>query len=118
MSLHLELKEHIKSHFSDQLEGEPTLRQDALQIQFDTGLLMELRYLNRDEYSLKWLWGDAELRIDTAPLHADLSTYPNHFHDADANLRPDPVTVPGREPWDNVRELIGRVLQDPLLETK
>jgi len=117
MSLHLELKDRIESQYADQLEEEPQLRQDALQLRFDTGLAMELRYLNSHEYSLQWAWGDAELRIDTAPLHKGLTTFPNHFHDADANLRPDLVTIPGREPWENIKDLIDRVLQDPLLNT-
>ena len=117
MSLHHMLKERIAAHYAGQLEQEPQLRQDALQLHFDSCLVMELRYPNSQEYSLQWLWGDVELRIDTAPLHTDLSTYPNHFHDADANLRPDPVTIPGRAPWDNVRELIELLLEDPLLES-
>jgi len=118
MSLHHLLKEQIVAHYSDQLAIEPQLKQDALQLKFDSGLAMELRYLNRNEYSLQWLWGDAELRIDTAPLHRNLATFPNHLHDADENLRPDTVTQSGREPWDNVRLLIERLLQDPLLEYK
>lgn len=117
MSLHHMLIEHIASHYSGQLERAPQLRQDALQLHFDSGLMMELRYLNTQEYSLQWLWGDAELRIDTAPLHKELSTFPNHLHDAEARLRPDTMTVPGRDPWENVRQLIDRLLEDPLLES-
>ena len=93
------------------------LKQDALLILFDTGLAVEVRYLNPNEYSIQWAWGDAELRIDTAPLHKELSTFPNHLHDADANLHPDTVTVFGSAPWNNVRQLIDRLLQDPLLES-
>ncbi|HDH09162.1 MAG TPA: hypothetical protein ENG96_06785 [Gammaproteobacteria bacterium] len=117
MSLHLELKAHIEAHYADQLDGETQLKQDALLAQFGTGLAVELRYLNPVEYSIQWAWGDAELRIDTAPLHKDLSTFPNHFHDADANLHPDALTIPGREPWDNIRQLIDKLLQNPLLES-
>lgn len=117
MSLHLELKARIEAHYADQLDGEMQLKQDALLALFDTGLAVELRYLNPNEYSIQWAWGDAELRIDTAPLHKELSTFPNHLHDADANLHPDTLTVPGRDPWDNVRQLIDKLLQDPLLES-
>lgn len=117
MSLHWELKAHIEAHYTEQLDGAMQLKQDALQALFDTGLAIEFRYLNANEYSIQWAWGDAELRIDTAPLHKELSTFPNHLHDADANLRPDMLTVPGKEPWDNVRKLIDRLLQDPLLES-
>ncbi len=117
MSLHLELKTRIEAQYANQLDGEIQLKQDALLALFDSGLALELRYLNANEYSIQWAWGDAELRIDTAPLHKELSTFPNHFHDADAKLHPDTLTVPGKEPWDNVRHVIDRLLQDPLLET-
>lgn len=116
MSIHHLLKEQIVALYSEQLDIEPQLKQDALQIKFDSGLALEIRYLNRNEYSLQWLWGDAKLCIDTAPLHSELTTFPNHLHDADDNVRPDTVTRPGREPWDNVRLLIDRLSLDPLLE--
>lgn len=117
MTIHHLLKERIETHYADQLAREPQLLQDALQLQFDSGLVMELRYFNDLEYSLQWLWGDAELRIDTAPLHKHLASYPHHRHDADGNLHPDTLTVPGREPWENVRQVIDRLLHDPLLES-
>lgn len=117
MSLHLELQEHINTHYADQLDGETQLKQDALLALFDTGLEIELRYLNPNEYSIQWAWGEAKLRIDTAPLHKELPSFPNHIHDADDKLRPDTLTVPGSEPWENVRKLIDKLLQDPLLES-
>lgn len=117
MSLHLELQAHIQSHYADRLDGDTQIKQDALIALFDTGLALELRYLNPNEYSIQWAWGDAELRIDTAPLHKELPSFPNHLHDADAKLQADTLTVPGRAPWDNVRQLLDRLLQDPLLES-
>ncbi|TCV83274.1 toxin-antitoxin system TumE family protein [Sulfurirhabdus autotrophica] len=117
MSLHIDLKESIEAHYPDQLDGEIQLKQDALLVMFDSGLALELRYLNPHEYSIQWAWGDAELRIDTAPLHKELSTFPNHLHNADGHLLPDLLTVPGRAPWDNVKQLIDALLLDPLLES-
>ena len=117
MSLHLELRERIEEAYGDSLDGEVRLTQDALLVLFDGGLAVELRYLDPREYSLQWAWGDAELRIDTAPLHGGLPTYPNHLHDADGRLRADPVTVPGRDPWKNVQALLDRLQEDPLLES-
>lgn len=117
MSLHMDLQAHIEAHYADRLDGATQLKQDALLALFDTGLAVELRYLNPNDYSIQWAWGDAELRIDTAPLHRELSTFPNHLHDADARLRPDLLTVPGREPWDNVRSVIDRLLEAPIFES-
>lgn len=117
MSLNIELQARIAEHYADQLDGETQLKQDAVIAMFDTGLAIELRYLNPTEYYIKWAWGDAELHIDTAPLHKELSSFPNHLHDADAKLRSDTLTTPGKEPWDNVKQLIDKLLQDPLLES-
>lgn len=116
MSLHLELKERIESCYGDQLPAGVELKQDALQLQFDSGLVLELRFASAEEYAFNWVWGDAELRIDTAPLHPALKTYPHHLHDADEMLRDDPLTQPGALPWDNTRRVIDALLQDPLLQ--
>lgn len=115
MSLHLELKEQIESAYGAHLPGGAQLQQDALLLEFDSGLKMELRFASAEEYALAWLWGDAELRIDTAPLHDSLATHPNHLHDEEGRVRADPLTTPGAPPWDNVRKLIDAVLLDPLL---
>ncbi len=115
MSLHLELKQQIEDCYGAQLPAGVELRQDALLLQFDSGLALELRFASADEYAFNWIWGDAELRIDTAPLHPELKTCPHHLHDAEDNLREDPLTQPGAVPWSNVRKVIDAVLADPLL---
>ncbi|MBV2236045.1 MAG: hypothetical protein KUL75_10950 [Sterolibacterium sp.] len=117
MNLHLELKEQLETAYGTQLPAGVTLHQDALLMNFDNGLALEVRYANADEYAINWLWGDARLRIDTAPLHEGLATYPNHFHDVDEQIRPDPLTRPGAAPWDNLRRLIDALLEDPLLQS-
>ena len=117
MSLHLELKERIEDAYGEQLPGGVELKQDALLLQFDSGLALELRFASADEYAISWLWGDAEMRIDTAPLHAPLKSQPNHFHDDEGRVRDDPLTRPGIAPWDNVRTVIDALLADPLLQS-
>lgn len=115
MNLHLDLKDKIETHYAGQLAGDAVLKQDALFVTFDDGLQVELRYLNPEEYSIGWVWGSALMRVDTAPLHAGLGTFPNHFHDLDGNVREDRITKPGRAPWDNVRNLLDALLKDPCL---
>lgn len=117
MSLHLELKEQIEAHYAAHLPTGVALRQDALMLEFDNGLRMELRFASAHEYLLSWLWGDAELRIDTAPLHPELATQPNHYHDEEGRVHADPLTQPGAAPWDNLRKVIDAVLNDPLLQS-
>ena len=115
MSLHLDLQTRIEAHYGRRLSEGVGLRQDALLLRFDNGLVVELRFASADEYAIAWLWGDAERRIDTAPLHPALRTQPNHLHGSDGRLHDDPLTVPGAAPWDNVRRVIDALLVDPLL---
>ncbi len=116
MSLLPELSESLVEHYGERLSGAPSLAQDALTASFDTGLSVELRFASSEEYSIRWRFEGWSLGIDTAPLHTGLATFPNHLHVADGTPRPDPLTQPGRAPWDNVRAVVERVLDDPLLE--
>lgn len=118
MMLHTELAEQLVSHYGARLTAPPQLAHDALTASFDTGVAVELRFASDSEYSLRWAYGDAELRIDTAPLHPQLATYPNHLHDADGQLRADPLTIPGRLALDNLCAVLDAILQEPLLESR
>ena len=118
ISLHLMLKDKIEEHYAHLLSDPVRLAQDALLLFFDSGLMVEVRYFSQDEYSIGWRWGDAELRIDTAPVHADCITFPHHLHDDSAVLRADTMTVPGTACWLNFSRLIDMLLADPLLENR
>ena len=112
--IHSILKDAIEAEFAQALESAELCR-DALLVRWRNGLVIELRFANAREYAIGWQWGDAQLRIDTAPLHPHLETFPHHLHDGDGQLRADRVTRPGDSPWDNVRVLVATLLEDPLL---
>lgn len=117
MTLHLQLKEKIEAHFAGELGEEGVVvKQDALLVFLANGVVAELRYFDPGEYSLQWLWGDAEFRIDTAPVHRGLDTFPNHFHGTDGLAVADFVTVHGDEPWMNVRRFLDAVIENPMLD--
>lgn len=115
-SVHLLLKERIESDYADRLSTPVQQAHDALVVSFDTGLMVELRYFSADQYSIGWAWGDAELRIDTAPTHPSCATFPHHLHDDAAQLHADRLSVPGTPCWTNLKHLIDVLLVDPLLE--
>jgi hypothetical protein len=73
---------------------------------------LEIRYADRDAYAMFWQCGDVVLGIDTAPVHASLSS---HLHGGAAQVLTDPFSSPGAEPWDNVQRVIGNILHSPLL---
>lgn len=92
------------------------LAHDALTVTLDNGVPLELRVFDESEYVFRWRCGGATLGVDTAPLRPQLLTFPNHLHGPDGKLRADPLTVPGRMPWENVRVVLEAVFADPLLE--
>ena len=115
MSLHLELAQRVEEHFGGQLDAPVDVKLDALIVRLDNGTILEARIAAPDAYAIAWAWGEAELRIDTAPLHEGTGTFPNHLHAADGSLCADPLTRCGAEPWDNLAAVITAVLADPLL---
>lgn len=117
ISQHLMLKEHIESAYAERLTEPVRLAQDALLLSFDSGLMMEVRYFSTEEYSISWSWGEAELRIDTAPTHAENTSSSHHLHSADALVLADGITQPGRDCWPNFSALLNTLLQNPLLDS-
>jgi len=115
MSLHLELATAIEHAFPDDLDGAVEHRQDALTVRLKNGVTLDVRYAAADAYSLRWVYGDVESGIDTAPLHRGLATFPNHFHDAASRIVADPITRPDAAPEDNLNRLIRALLDDPML---
>jgi hypothetical protein len=115
MSQHLELGAVIDAVFADDLDSPVEQTQDAMIVRLKNGVTLDVRYAAPDAYSLRWVYGDAESGIDTAPLHQDLATFPNHFHDAGGRIMADPITRPDASPEDNLRKLIRALLDNPML---
>lgn len=115
MSLHLELGSVIEAAFGDDLDSPVEQKQDAMIVHLKNGVTLNVRYAAPDAYSLRWVHGDAESGIDTAPLHRGLATFPNHFHDAGGHVVSDPITRPDASPEDNLQRLIRALLDNPML---
>ncbi len=118
MSLHLELGSAIDADFEDHLDSPVEQKQDAMIVRLKNGVVLNVRYAATDAYSLHWTYGDAESGIDTAPLHRDLATFPNHFHEAGGHVMADPITRPDASPADNLHNLIRALIDDPMLGAK
>ena len=116
MSQHLDLAARIEEHFGPHLETPVDVKYDALIARFSNGVTLEARIAAQDAYTIAWAWGEAEFRIDTAPLHPELRTRPNHLHTADGRLSADPLTRTDASPWSNLQRVIATLLDDPLLE--
>lgn len=116
ISVPLMLKDRLETDYADRLTELPRLAQDALLLSFDTGLMMEVRYFSSSEYAIRWSWGEAEFCIDTAPVHSNCGSFPNHLHRDDGAVTADPVSRPGTDCWSNFSAVVDALLADPLLE--
>lgn len=114
--VHLIFKEKLEQHYANRMVEPVRLAQDAMMLSFDTGLMMEIRQVSNDAFSLIWNWDEAELRMDTAPVHMHGATYPSHIHDKDGVVRASPIACAGMDAWHNFSSMLDILLIDPLLE--
>lgn len=118
MSLHLALGAAVETTYGEDLLAPVEHKQDAMIIHLKNGVRMNVRYAAADAYSLRWTYGEAESGIDTAPLHRELASFPNHFHQASGQVVADPLTRIDATPEDNLRRLLRALLDDPMLGNK
>lgn len=116
ISLHLLLQERLEEAYGSRMSEPVRVAQDALLLSFDTGLMMEVRCFSSEEFSLHWSWGEAELRLDTAPMHAGLPGYPLHVHRDDGTIVAGPSGLRDADSWAALSRLIDILLVDPLLD--
>ncbi len=69
-----------EGHFSDILNEAPVIFSDKVRLIFVDGSYMDIRYPLDSKYSFHWQREYEIIRIDTAPHHRQLSTYPRHMH--------------------------------------
>ncbi len=114
-SLHLALASEVANRFGEHLQTPPEVKLDALLLHLDNGVSIEARFAAADAYSLAWVWGNAELRIDTAPRANAADATGAHWHNAEGARLAAPLTRCGDTPWNNLCALLDTLLADPLL---
>lgn len=112
--LHMELGALVEEEFSAELASPPEQKLDALVVRLANGVVLTVHYAAPDAYCLRWQRGDEEAGIDTAPAHPDLATSPNHLHDGQGRVLPDPLTDPRRAPAQNLRAVLRALLDGTL----
>ncbi len=82
-----------EGHFSDILSEAPIIYSDKVRLVFIDGSYMDIRYPIDSKYSFHWGRENEIIRIDTAPHHRQLSSYPRHTHlGKEENVVEDSVT--------------------------
>ncbi len=99
-----------QEHFSEILSETPIIFSDKVRLVFTDGSFMEIRYPVDSKYSFHWQREDEIIRIDTAPHHRQLSTYPRHMHiGKDNDVVEDTVTEIDNTIEENVACVLGFV---------
>lgn len=113
-----QIRDALETRCAGALAQPAQLCRDALLLQLVNGVALELRFASEHEYAIAWQWGEAQWRIDTAPLHPHLPTFPNHLHDSEGGVHADPLTVAGDDVLANAQRVIEALLDDPTLQRR
>ncbi len=110
VSIHKRLVKLLEERFMVQLVFPPELLYDGIRVKLFGNISLHIIYPTEDKYSLSWDIRGSSFRIDTAPLHHGLGTYPNHIHFSNEDIKDDPFTSINQTPEQNLevimRELI------------
>jgi len=99
-----------QNHFSEILGEAPLIFSDKVRLVFVDGSYMDIRYPVESKYSFHWQREDEMIRIDTAPHHRKLSTYPQHMHlGIEENVVEDYITKIDNTIDENVKCVLGFV---------
>jgi len=100
-----------EEHFSEILSEAPIIFSDKVRLVFIDGSYMDIRYPVDSKYSFHWqLEDEMMIRIDTAPHHSQLSTYPRHMHvGKEGFVVEDSITEVDNTIEENVKCVLGFV---------
>ncbi|RZD15445.1 MAG: hypothetical protein EVJ47_04010 [Candidatus Acidulodesulfobacterium ferriphilum] len=102
----VKLADDINAGFKNIFKTPAEVKSDGLLLRFKDGSQLELHYPSKKEYSFNFLRGEKLFIIDTAPIHNELETYPNHIHDFDGKLIKDGITDINNEPVKNIENFL------------
>lgn len=94
-----------EDHFLDIIREAPLIYSDKVRLIFIGGSFMDIRYPVDSKYSFHWQLKDEIIRIDTAPHHHKVSTYPRHMG-TEENVVDDSVTRAGNTMEENVMSVL------------
>jgi hypothetical protein len=95
-----------RDEFSDIVAG-MEIFDDRMKLVFSDGSEMTVMYPVEAKYSFHWQRKDGIVRIDTAPHHHGVKTFPNHIHfGSEKDVREDTTTDPGVPPEENFKRVL------------
>ncbi|WP_052400192.1 toxin-antitoxin system TumE family protein [Geoglobus acetivorans] len=96
----------VNEEFSDMVVN-IELHPDRIRLILTDKSWVDIRYPVEDKFSFHWQRSEKIYRIDTAPHHRNIKTYPRHIHlGSENNIVEDNVTEGGKSPEDNFRRFM------------
>ena len=95
------------SEFKDILKQEPLVLRDRIRLLFIDESFMDIHYPVDHDYSFHWQRKRELYRINTAPNHPEIETFPRHIHAGEEeNITSDTITSPNNPPEENLRQVL------------
>jgi hypothetical protein len=104
---YLKLATIATEEFSDILRRKPLILRDRIRLFFIDESFMDIRYPINHDYSFHWQMKGELYRINTAPDHPEIETFPRHIHArTEENTIPDTITSLNNTPEKNLRQVL------------
>jgi len=101
---------YAQTYFPQILKESPIIFTDKVRLVFIDGSYMDIRYPVDSKYSFHWQMKTEIIRIDTAPHHRNISTYPRHMHSGtEENVIEDYLTEISNNMEDNIESVLNFV---------
>jgi len=95
------------SEFRDILKQEPLILRDRIRLLFIDESFMDIHYPVDHDYSFHWQRKRELYRINTAPDHPEIETFPRHIHAGEEeNITSDTITSLNNPPEENLRQVL------------
>jgi len=110
----MELREKLRklatvasTEFNEVLKNDPLILRDRIRLTFIDGSFMDIRYPVNHDYSFHWQRAGEVYRINTAPAHPEIETFPRHIHAGrEEGVKPDTITSLDNSPEENLRQVL------------
>ncbi len=102
----IKIADDVNATFKNVLKTPVEVKSDGLLLEFNDDSQLELRYPSKKRYSFNFLRDEKSFTIDTAPVHSELETYPNHIHDFEGKLMKDNITDVNNDPIKNIENFL------------
>lgn len=101
------LAEIAKEEFKDIVTDTEILHAVRLRLELVDGSTVDILYPMREKYSFHWRQEDKVFRINTAPHHPQIASFPRRMHyENEERIIEDAITSSSASPEENLRRVL------------